>query len=945
MDISIKNLNSYVFEPKLESKRLERANEIVALDLVATEKVDGTKLTLVRTKLIDDNYEKNWIVSYKGSVLYASEFSHLSSDDRKNVADKSVGIGQYAIVFDHLKNINKNIKNIPMSYEFSVEFAQNKDTLTRTYVQKGGMFLRSYAKVDYRILNGNLHTDVVGSEETEQSRVEEMAKKLGISSFPVFYSGKINYNDLKKSTEIFQHMSAQGVDWNNPLDVIKRFSETMLIIPSTLGGTTEGVVLKFSDGRFFKVVQADQYSVDVRGGKKAEYRLEPEKAAEYFQKIRKLINSIISKIGTQGGISKSLPFINKEISKISDEQLPKNEKKTPMQVRDDIHETLRLMLSKRELLGKETKKIGLIPIAGKPLHIGHWKLIEKAADENDVVIVYTSDKDRIKKNEFPIHGKDFVKFWTDIFIPNLPKNVKVKITDSPVRAVSHELGWYEQTATQDKAEIPEINIYSDQKDAEDNFSPTELNKYTSLNKQGKIHVVGVDRTSTVNISGTKMREFLLNGDEKSFMAYLPPVPLSDKKTIWNTLMKNKPKSEMTEFINELIEKVFNDILFESGASSAMVDPKTPKTVNGQEARATQKLSIVDKRGRDIHSNVSDDIKRLAIALNHKVGFWKIDNPYIHNGHIFNGSSQFLMDPEKRGELIGVKNSFGDVDIIIPKAKLDTLKTFLDTIDDNQIEWKKTPKNSITTAFQYVGRTKSFASIPDQLVTLWYYQPAGHVVQVDFEGDDMATDAQGFEKPSEWTKFTKDSPWDDLKVGIKGLAGALMLRALARATSQLDNAVVLTGRGIKNVAAGATELRKTDVSLSAQHSVPSKYTLNTGGGGSGIRAAYKFVKTLPYKGKPVNAYRFVEAKETKPEERITDVSKIFELMFGHPPSAQEKSEFRSFQGQLRAIKKNLPKPIITQVVNKFVENLSAEPLNEKERGAIANAVKSILGISI
>ena len=1284
MDISIKNLKSYVFEPKVEAKRLERANEIISLGVIATEKVDGTKLTLVRTQLEDANYEKNWIVAYKGTVLYASEFSHLAQKDRQNVADKSIGIGQYAIVFDHLKAINKNIKSIPKSYEFSVEFAQNKDTLTRTYTQKGGMFLRSYAKVDYRILNGNIHTNVIGAEETEQSKVELMAKKLAISSFPVFYKGKINQAELKKSPAVYQHMVAQGVDWNNPLNVIEKFSETMLAIPSTLGGTTEGVVLKLSDGRFFKVVQADQYSGDARGEKQAGYRLDPEKATLYFQEIRQLITTVVSKVGTGKDTSETLALVNREIARIPDGSLPKNEKKTPLQVRDDIHETLRLMVSKRELLGHETKRIGLIPIAGKPLHLGHWKLIEKAASENDVVIVYTSDKDRVKKNEFPIYGKDFLKFWTDIFIPSLPKNVKVKIADSPVRAVSHELGWFEQSATQDKAEVPTVKIYSDQKDAEDNFSSQELSKYSTLNKLGKIHVVGVDRNTTVNVSGTKMREFLLNKDKENFIKFLPPISNQHKEQIWNTLIQNAPVTEdvYKQFANEVIHSVYeggwrdtstqstvitpekvqkamiqfgkfvsefnassglppiklngpvgsaiyykddlgdssvtygdvdvqivlpvdsndrptqleankqygerirefikkkrpnyippnledeqyglsylifkvdgeniqvdlvlsytitadwvktrttpekglkgfvtgtllsslgdamnvvlgassnpyfntvdnkivgslvrkgatqhylksdevfleilnyygklagvknvdsrklkgytgldkvdasfkkkceavahladalddnnifqsgvivsksgtviksrdeflkyilskfaasmenakhakkldkaqtpealmtiqkiqkhadlgtsiaqqllremNMLLTESGQSVAMVDPKTPKTINGEPAKATTKLSIVDKRGRDIQNHVSDDIKLLATTLNHKVGFWKKDNPYILNGHIFNGSSQFLMDPEKRGKLVGVKNTFGDVDIIIPKTKLDELEKFLDTIDDNQPVWQKTPKNSITTAFQYVGRTKSYASIPDQLVTLWYYQPAGHVVQVDFEGDDMETDAQGFEKPSEWTKFSKDSPWEDLTVGIKGLAGALMLRALARGTSKLDNAVVLTGRGLKSVVAGATELKDSDISFNAQHTVPSKYTLNTGGGGAGIREAYKFVKTIPYKGKPVNAYRFVEAKETKPEERIMGVDKIFKVLFGKSPTPEEKAQFRSFQGQLRMMKQYLKKPAIDLSIQRFKEILANEPLSEKERGSIANAAKTILGVSI
>jgi hypothetical protein len=64
MDISIKNLKKYIFEPKTEALRLNRAKDILSQDLVITEKVDGTKLTLVRTEQTDAvDYTKNWVVA------------------------------------------------------------------------------------------------------------------------------------------------------------------------------------------------------------------------------------------------------------------------------------------------------------------------------------------------------------------------------------------------------------------------------------------------------------------------------------------------------------------------------------------------------------------------------------------------------------------------------------------------------------------------------------------------------------------------------------------------------------------------------------------------------------------------------------------------------------------------------------------------------------------
>jgi hypothetical protein len=413
-----------------------------------------------------------------------------------------------------------------------------------------------------------------------------------------------------------------------------------------------------------------------------------------------------------------------------------------------------------------------------------------------------------------------------------------------------------------------------------------------------------------------------------------------------TIEKIKKDADIGIQLAKQIIREHYTLLTESGKSVASVDPKTPKTVNGQPAQATTKLKIVDASGKDIHSSVSNDVKDMVYQLNARVRFWKKNNPYIENGFIFNGSSQFLMDPQKFGVLSKYKDSFGDIDIIIPKEKLDALESYLDGIDDNTVEWSPTSKNKLTNSFYYVGRTKSYASIPDQLVTLWYYMPTKQVVQIDFEGDDMVMDPQGYEKPSEWTKFSKDSPWEDLTSGIKGLAGALMLRSLARATTVLPNAVVLTPGAVKKVQSGAvTELTDKEVTKAAQHTVPSAYTLNTGGGGTGIRRAYELVKTMPYNGKMVNAYRFVEAKETKPEDRITDVSKIFEILFKKTPSPEEKAMFRSYQGQLRLMKKYLDKKTINLAMNRFTDILAGEGLNPTEYASIQKATKDILGISI
>ena len=405
-------------------------------------------------------------------------------------------------------------------------------------------------------------------------------------------------------------------------------------------------------------------------------------------------------------------------------------------------------------------------------------------------------------------------------------------------------------------------------------------------------------------------------------------------------MKNYTQMLWSEFRSNLI-------LLESGQSVASVDPKTPKTYMGEPAQASKKLDISGGK-RDV---VSSHIRNLALELNSQLHFWKQDNPYIRNGYIFNGSSQHLMNPEIDNILKKITNSadvslerikakYGDIDIIIPKEKLDALKAYLDRLDDNKAQWSPTNQNKVTPEFHYVGRTKSGAAIPDQLVTLFWYKPNNQIVQVDFEGDDMIQDEHGYEKPSSWTKFSKDSPLDDLAKGIKGLAGAILLRSLARGTTRLENAIVLTPGGVKKYKAG-TPLTDRDISKNQRDQLPSEYTLNTGGGGVGLRKAYNKLGVINGK----DAYEFIEASVGRtmgPEfASIIDLNKIFNILFKKNASAEELNSFRSFQGLLKMMKKYLNSATIKIVLDRFNEIIKSEAISEDEVKAIADAIRTNL----
>jgi hypothetical protein len=190
-----------------------------------------------------------------------------------------------------------------------------------------------------------------------------------------------------------------------------------------------------------------------------------------------------------------------------------------------------------------------------------------------------------------------------------------------------------------------------------------------------------------------------------------------------------------------------------------------------------------------------------------------------------------------------------------------------------------------------------------------------------------------------------------------MAHKVLLRALARGVTVLENAVVLTGTGIKNIntaiaARKPIELTPKDISDSLKHALPGMYIYNTGSGRTaGGRVGYIEVSS-PYgikvNGKPTKAYRWVEASETPDEEIIQDVDEMFKIFFRKPrlPDAKEQGDMDSYLGLLRLMKANLDRKTNETVVKRFSELIIEDTtITDQEKQAILTKIPEILGISI
>lgn len=175
-------------------------------------------------------------------------------------------------------------------------------------------------------------------------------------------------------------------------------------------------------------------------------------------------------------------------------------------------------------------KIGIVPMSAKPYHAGHDGLVRLAAKENDEVHLYVSTSDRDE-----VSGAAMAKVWKDQIEPTLPGNVKVEYGGSPVFKTFQDIGKASEANSPDT-----FLIYSDPEDAAANFPDASLQKYApNLFAAKRVKTRPVERTSTVDVSGTKMRGFLASGDKKSFLKYLPKG--LDGNAVWDTLLSMKPE--------------------------------------------------------------------------------------------------------------------------------------------------------------------------------------------------------------------------------------------------------------------------------------------------------------------------------------------------------------------------------------------------------------------
>lgn len=268
---------------------------------------------------------------------------------------------------------------------------------------------------------------------------------------------------------------------------------------------------------------------------------------------------------------------------------------------------------------------------------------------------------------------------------------------------------------------------------------------------------------------------------------------------------------------------------------------------------TQAVKAIDKA-----------LQAINIAFNkmYKVPLWSPE--LIKNKEFLSGSAFHFFNVSIPDEqFVKVKPSVGDIDTMVDKKLVNQAKDFL-----TQATGKK------------IGNAKLVGFKPnpgqDTLITLWEFAEPPMKVQVDMELVDYAKGS-----PSEWSKFSHSSAWEDLSVGVKGVFHKYLLRSLTHKDAK-DRYIQMKTK-LKKVTAADLAFAVT----------------------GGVRQKFEPVID-PKTKKPAVApdglgiYKEIPAGESQYVNKTKD---MFTLLMGRKPAKGEEQKLASFVGVLDLINNN------------------------------------------
>ena len=384
LDISILAANKFLNS----SKKLEWFfNTPVEIEA----KTDGVKVTAL--KIADNGDLSDWIIAYKGHILYSEEFNYNSDD---NIKKSSIGSSQFKIVLDHFKSLGKT--SIPVGTELQLEYLMRKPTLSSNYERPHGIVLIGYSKSTYTAEFGILKTKNSGMNTAKRNIfAKELKLNVPLKIFDGVMSSKEEFERgiLAKDLKIAFNKFKEFFDFSDYTDTYNRLSSLLLGIPSVFGGKEEGVVLKFSDGKILKIQQDYQLDQVKRAEIKNKWKESDESSEnQYWENVKGSAYDIFYKIDKKKSLSDMVSQMSSLLKRY--ELNYTHSKKNETIIKDDIE------LNVKTLILKSLKGNNGCLVLGKfrVLTKAHFNLIKLATKEFDKVLVcLVSSKDTAKTED------------------------------------------------------------------------------------------------------------------------------------------------------------------------------------------------------------------------------------------------------------------------------------------------------------------------------------------------------------------------------------------------------------------------------------------------------------------------------------------------------------------------------------------------------------------
>lgn len=381
LDISIQAAGKYL----TNKKKIETfLNETVTVE----HKTDGVKITAMRTnsKYNKNDFNENWIIAYKGSIIYPGEFSHTKKGDVKS---SSIGASQFQFVTDHFEKMHKKGIDVKPGTELFVEFLMNKPTLSSNYTTKHKLVLIGYARSKYKEKNGRLITQ---PDDFRTAYREQYAKNLKLDVPAVLFHGTLGsqatfIGSIKhKGLEELYKQREFEFNWSNADLLVDDLRKLFLDVESKYGGKEEGVVVIPENTDAFPYLKWQQeYQLDQNARREIKMQYvndDPEAEGKYWAEVRRYALQAIEGIDTSKPLKEIVIEISKRLNKLDISEII-HSKKSELIILDDIQLSAKLIITRRLTGNNGALIIGKFRV----LTNAHYKMIADAYEKYDTVNV------------------------------------------------------------------------------------------------------------------------------------------------------------------------------------------------------------------------------------------------------------------------------------------------------------------------------------------------------------------------------------------------------------------------------------------------------------------------------------------------------------------------------------------------------------------------------